>query len=648
MADNYNPNQPRAPKGVTTGGQWVKTPGGGRRAAGDWTLRRRMNKTWVPGKRDVNGLWKPGTAKTRHENTVEEDFARAKQEAYDRRRAESARIKLEKFKQGKREAAARFNAKEKAAHAKGIAGPATVRRMLRGMEAQDPNLRYYYAGPDGGLWEKRGGKWTQKYAGVDGNRANLGNVGAFKVVGGKWVREATGAVSTGGKHQLEAIGGGKHNWKTVRGTTVLAQEKHERHVAERAAAAQREFKERKNWAAKNLALRRKGLPQLPHPGRRPVGQLSPGGKNIWGRKRDKNNKMIANAGEWRLLPTEQRVKSPRPGQIFSGQMPRHQTPKSGQGGRGIARPVAVRRPAWVAPPRRPTTAPAAPLPPPFDDAIPRARVNMVRNADGFPVRVSQSGTTVEGVEDRRGGNGIFVSEVVKVQGAGKGILKTDGIRKYKECRGIMRGFAHREVAAYDVSQALGLSVVPQTNAFICADNPLEPGHGPYHSLQRFVDAKMGAEVQTQGAWNQLGANQSTVSEMLVLDVVLGNTDRHGNNWMIARDYSTIYAIDNGLCITETDEDAKSVMSDWRCSFKYEARKGGKFPIDPAVRGKLREAIDSGRLKNIIDRVEAHTLATDHNDAPDPNSALPRRLSKAVMARAESLHRDWYDIFKDKV
>lgn len=96
------------------------------------------------------------------------------------------------------------------------------------------------------------------------------------------------------------------------------------------------------------------------------------------------------------------------------------------------------------------------------------------------------------------------------------------------------GLAHREVAAYELSEALGWDLVPRT---ILRDGPLGPG-----SVQAFVDANFEQHYFT------LYEDESThgaLQAMCALDLIGNNTDRKSGHVLQSVD-GRIVGIDHGL------------------------------------------------------------------------------------------------------
>jgi uncharacterized repeat protein (TIGR03843 family) len=98
------------------------------------------------------------------------------------------------------------------------------------------------------------------------------------------------------------------------------------------------------------------------------------------------------------------------------------------------------------------------------------------------------------------------------------------------------GLHRREVAAYRLSEAMGLGVVPPT--VLRTDGPLGEG-----SVQWFVDADHREHYFTIA--EQRPDLHDQLRAVAVLDVVANNTDRKSGHCLLAGD--RVWAIDNGLC-----------------------------------------------------------------------------------------------------
>jgi uncharacterized repeat protein (TIGR03843 family) len=96
------------------------------------------------------------------------------------------------------------------------------------------------------------------------------------------------------------------------------------------------------------------------------------------------------------------------------------------------------------------------------------------------------------------------------------------------------GLDHREVAAYELSEALGWGIVPMT---ILREGPLGQG-----SLQRFVDADFEQHYFTL---YEDEATHPQLQAMCAFDLVGNNTDRKSGHCLLGLD-GRIQGIDHGL------------------------------------------------------------------------------------------------------
>ncbi|MFN0027658.1 MAG: SCO1664 family protein [Acidimicrobiales bacterium] len=96
------------------------------------------------------------------------------------------------------------------------------------------------------------------------------------------------------------------------------------------------------------------------------------------------------------------------------------------------------------------------------------------------------------------------------------------------------GLFKREVAAYELSAALGWDVVPPT---VLRDGPHGTG-----SVQLFVDADFEQHYFTIAEQERYRADLMAIC---AFDVVANNTDRKSGHCLVGQDHR-VYAIDNGL------------------------------------------------------------------------------------------------------
>lgn len=149
------------------------------------------------------------------------------------------------------------------------------------------------------------------------------------------------------------------------------------------------------------------------------------------------------------------------------------------------------------------------------------------------------------------------------------------------------GLGKREVAAWELAQALGWDLVPPT---VLRDGPLGEG-----SVQRFVEADFEQHYFTLVEDEDL---HPQLRRMAAFDIVANNTDRKGGHCLLAEG-GHVYGIDHGLAFHE-DFKLRTVIWDF----------GGE-PVPDDLLGDLRRLLDEGlppSLADLLTPVECRALA----------------------------------------
>lgn len=164
----------------------------------------------------------------------------------------------------------------------------------------------------------------------------------------------------------------------------------------------------------------------------------------------------------------------------------------------------------------------------------------------------------------------------------------------------------REVAAFEVSRALGWELVPDT---VLRDGPAGIG-----SMQRFVE-----HDPEEHYFTLLSEHDDVFRRMAALDIVINNTDRKGGHCIRALADGRIYGIDHGVAF-HAQWKLRTVIWDF----------AGE-PIPEPVAADLRRLLDDVcggtvglALRPLLDRFELdamraridHLLATDEFPEPD--------------------------------
>jgi uncharacterized repeat protein (TIGR03843 family) len=154
--------------------------------------------------------------------------------------------------------------------------------------------------------------------------------------------------------------------------------------------------------------------------------------------------------------------------------------------------------------------------------------------------------------------------------------------------------AHREVAAYIVSEALGWKFVPFTA--LREDGPYGPG-----SIQQFIEYDPNYHY-----FNFSELDKARLEPVMLFDLLCNNADRKGSHVIIETETDKMWLIDHGLCFHEEDK-LRTVIWDYA---------GQPIPDD------LCEALSH--------------LPSDQNLLTDLQPYLSPREISAFMIRAETL------------
>ncbi len=154
---------------------------------------------------------------------------------------------------------------------------------------------------------------------------------------------------------------------------------------------------------------------------------------------------------------------------------------------------------------------------------------------------------------------------------------------------------HREVAAFEVSQALGWDIVPDT---VLRDGPAGIG-----MMQRYVE-----HDPEEHYFTLLEKHADSFRRMAAFDVVINNTDRKGGHCLWGLETERIFGIDHGV----------SFHAQWKVRTVIWDFGGEPMPTDVCAdlhrfAGQLRAGDVSEHLIDTLDRFELDALRarTDH-------------------------------------
>jgi hypothetical protein len=194
--------------------------------------------------------------------------------------------------------------------------------------------------------------------------------------------------------------------------------------------------------------------------------------------------------------------------------------------------------------------------------------------------------------------GVNESRVVEIEGEGKFCFKPDA-GEYPGVHPAYRGHQSvNEVAASVVDEAMGLDMVAKTEM-------VEIG-GKKGSLQRWVndDASVAKELIEYDGEDIKDSSKldsaEGVSDMMYMDALIGNTDRHYGNWLVKD--GKVKLIDNGMSMADNEEygdpalryrslehATTAVRGMQRMSTKFKEGLGKLLKNKSEVDAKLRES-----------------------------------------------------------
>jgi uncharacterized repeat protein (TIGR03843 family) len=108
--------------------------------------------------------------------------------------------------------------------------------------------------------------------------------------------------------------------------------------------------------------------------------------------------------------------------------------------------------------------------------------------------------------------------------------------------------AHREVAAYLVSEATGWGIVPPT---VMRDGPFGPG-----MCQLWIDIDEQVDLVALAR-----SDHSQLRRIAVFDAVVNNADRKGGH-LLPTVTGHVYGVDHGVCFS-VDEKLRTILWQWR-------------------------------------------------------------------------------------
>lgn len=172
--------------------------------------------------------------------------------------------------------------------------------------------------------------------------------------------------------------------------------------------------------------------------------------------------------------------------------------------------------------------------------------------------------------------------------------------------------AHREVAAYLVSEALGWDIVPPT---LLRDGPFGTG-----MVQAVVDAD-----ETVDVVEMVLGDDPRLRRMATFDAIVNNTDRKGGHILPVDGGRLIRGVDHGVCFS-TEPKLRTVLWGWRdqpfVADELDGLTRIRAALDAGLGAALRDLLADEEVDATAARVDA-LLATGRFPLPsDTWPAIP--------------------------
>ena len=150
--------------------------------------------------------------------------------------------------------------------------------------------------------------------------------------------------------------------------------------------------------------------------------------------------------------------------------------------------------------------------------------------------------------------------------------------------------AHREVAAYLISEALGFQIVPFT---ILRET------GPYGagSLQQFIDYDPEYHY-----FNFTDSDKELLRPVALFDLLVNNADRKGGHVFFETDTHKLFAIDHGICFHEDDK-LRTVLWDFGGQ-RIPADLISRLSLSPGLLAELRPHLSRREIAALCRRAES--------------------------------------------
>lgn len=185
----------------------------------------------------------------------------------------------------------------------------------------------------------------------------------------------------------------------------------------------------------------------------------------------------------------------------------------------------------------------------------------VQNADQKMQEKLKNPANIATMEKIHGSNVGLVFITKYNDGYTKGIYKPDNGNNDRSLRRNVNFDvppADREMAAFEIDRAIGTNLVPPTDIMNATDGEMfavPSGKAPYDNSNRTIPGSRG--MVQQFATDTRVARDVDPTEIIpteyeklaILDVVIGNTDRHRGNYLVSNKDNKLVAIDHNLAFS---------------------------------------------------------------------------------------------------
>lgn len=186
-------------------------------------------------------------------------------------------------------------------------------------------------------------------------------------------------------------------------------------------------------------------------------------------------------------------------------------------------------------------------------------------------------------------NATFLVKVTDASGTTQAIYKP--LRGERPLWDFEPGLHRREVAAFELSEAMGFDLVPPT---VLRDGPMGEG-----SMQWFIDADPNVHYFTM--FESRDDLHEQLKTMAVFDIVANNTDRKGGHVLVDAD-DRVWGIDHGVCFS-ADFKLRTVIWDFATENLTPLHRSALESISAQVPLRIAALLNDEEVEAISERAQ---------------------------------------------